>query len=258
MNVQSPPTWITGASSGIGRSLALALARRGATVAATARRADSLEKLAAEAAGPGRILPFPADVTERAAIAATVAAIEARLGPIGRAILNAGIYDRQRSTSFSAAGYERVFGVNVVGIANCMEALLPRMRAAGSGEICLMGSLSAYRGLPEAAPYGASKAALLSMAESLAPFLARDGIRLRLISPGFVRTPMTAGNRFPMPLVISAERAAERILGGLDGTRFEIAFPRRLAWTLRAARCLPHAGWFALSRRMLPTRSKHQ
>lgn len=248
--------WVTGASTGIGRALALALAARGAVVAASARSAPALEELARSGGGPGRIVAYPADVTDRAAMDATVAAIESELGPIRRAILNAGVADRQRSAQFSAQGYRRVFEVNVLGVANGLEALLARMRARGGGEICLMGSLSAYRGLPEAAPYGASKAALLSMAESLAPALARDGIRLRIINPGFVRTPMTAGNRFPMPFLMDADRAAALILRGLRGRRFEIAFPLRLAWLLRAARCLPAPWWFAWARRMLPHRKK--
>lgn len=240
--------WITGASSGIGRALALALARAGASVAATARRAAALESLAQDAAdASGRIRAYPADVTDGEAMAQTVAAIEHDLGPIRRAVLNAGIYGRQRSRDFAAAGYRKVFAVNVVGVANGIEALLPRMRGRG-GEIWLMGSLSAYRGLPEAAPYGASKAALLSMAESLAPFLARHDVRLHIISPGFVRTPMTAGNRFPMPLLMDADKAAAIILRGLRGKRFEIAFPTRLAWTMKLARCLPAAWWFALER----------
>ena len=247
--------WITGASSGIGRALALALAARGTRVAATARNAGALAALARSATClPGAILPFPADVTDAAAMTATVAAIEREAGPIERAILNAGIYDPQRSETFDAAGYRRVFEVNVIGAANGIEPLLVPMRRRGRGEICLMGSLSAYRGLPEAAPYGATKAALLSIAESLAPGLARDGIRIRIVNPGFVDTPMTAANRFPMPLIMPPERAAAIILRGLDRGGFEIAFPRRLAWTLRFARCLPVSWWLALSRRMLPRR----
>jgi len=247
--------WITGASSGIGRTLAFELAARGTAVAATARNAAALRELAEETESlPGRVHPFPADVTDREAVAQTVAAIEESVGPIRRAILNAGIYDRQRSETFSADGYRRVFEVNVVGVANGIEALLPGMRERHEGEICLMGSLSAYRGLPEAAPYGASKAALLSMAESLVPGLARDGLRVRVISPGFVRTPMTDGNRFAMPLIMPVERATAIILRGLAGNRFEIAFPGRLAWFLRVARCLPAPAWFFLARRMLPKR----
>ncbi|MGA7965949.1 MAG: SDR family NAD(P)-dependent oxidoreductase [Gammaproteobacteria bacterium] len=245
--------WITGASSGIGRALAIALARAGEDVAVSARSREALLDIAREAeALPGAIHPYPADVTDGAALQDVVKRIEADHGPIHHAILNAGIYDSQRSTHLSAEGYRRVFEVNVVGVAHCLEALLPSMSSRGTGEICLMGSLSAYRGLPESAPYGASKAALLNMAESLAPTLARKGIRLRLISPGFVRTPMTEQNRFPMPMIMDADKAVAIILRGLRGRKFEIAFPLRLAWMLKIARCLPYPLWFKFARRMLP------
>ncbi len=248
--------WITGASSGIGRALALALARAGEDVAVTARSADALHEIARAAESlPGAIHPYPADVVDGAAIKDIVHRMESEHGPIHHAILNAGIYDPQRSSHLSAEGYRRVFEVNVVGTANCIEALLPSMSKRHAGEIAVMGSLSAYRGLPEAAPYGASKAALLSMGESLAPGLARQGIRLRLISPGFVRTPMTDQNRFPMPLIMDVDKAVEIILRGLRGKRFEIAFPRRLAWMLKIARSLPYGLWFRFARLMLP-RSK--
>ncbi len=247
--------WVTGASSGIGRALALALARQGVLVAATARTESALAELTKESQGfAGRVMPYPGDVTDPGSMRHTVQAVEQDLGPIRRAILNAGIYDRQRSDSFSAAGYRRVFEVNVVGVANGIEALLAHLRGREGAEICLMGSLSAYRGLPEAAPYGASKAALLSLAESLAPGLRRDGIYVRIINPGFVRTPMTAGNPFSMPLIMSADRAANIILKGLEREQFEIAFPARLVWALKVTRCLPAQWWFRLGRRMLPRR----
>lgn len=248
--------WITGASSGIGRALALALADKGANVVASARREEALQALAREAESlPGNIAPYPVDVTEIAAVGQVVSRIESEHGPIDCAILNAGLYGPQRSDHFSAAGYRQVFEVNVLGVAQCLEAVLKPMRERHRGEICIMGSLSAYLGLPEAAPYGATKAALQNMAESLAPGLARQGIRLRLISPGFVRTPMTEQNPFPMPLIMDADRAVAIILRGLRKNGFEIAFPTRLAWLLKLARTLPYALWFPLSRRMLP-RSK--
>ncbi|MGH8128492.1 MAG: SDR family NAD(P)-dependent oxidoreductase [Gammaproteobacteria bacterium] len=252
--------WITGASSGIGRALALALAAEGATVAASARREEALQALAREAdLLAGRIIPYPVDVTEAAAVSQIVSRIESEQGPIDCAILNAGLYGPQRSDRFSAEGYRQVFEVNVLGVAQCLEAVLKTMSERREGEICIMGSLSAYRGLPEAAPYGATKAALQNMAESLAPGLARQGIRLRLISPGFVHTPMTEQNPFPMPLIMDVEKAAAIIVRGLHKNTFEIAFPTRLAWILKLARCLPYTLWFPLSRRLLPRRkSRHE
>lgn len=247
--------WITGASSGIGRALALALAAEGATVTASARREEELHAVAREAEPlPGSIVPYPVDVTESTAVTQIVSRIEAEQGPIDCVILNAGVYDPQRSDHFSAEGYRRVFEVNVLGVARCLEAVLKPMAERRAGEICIMGSLAAYRGLPEAAPYGATKAAVQNMSESLAPGLARQGIHLRLISPGFVRTPMTEQNPFPMPLIMDVDKAAAIIVRGLHKRHFEIAFPTRLAWILKLARGLPYALWFPLSRRMLPRR----
>ena len=238
--------WVTGASSGIGRELALLLARRGVKVAVTARSAGKLAELAEISAN---IAAFPADVTDGQAIAALVPEIEVRLGAVDLAILNAGTWEQVSVKALDPAVFERTFDVNFHGVVRSLAAVLPGMRARRRGRIAIVASVAGYRGLPKAAAYGPSKAALINLAESLSPELGRDGIGLCLVNPGFVATPLTAKNDFPMPYMIPPEDAAARIIAGLERGRFEIAFPWQLVAMLKIARILPYRLFFALVRR---------
>lgn len=235
--------WITGASAGIGRALALRFARAGFRVAASARRADELAALAAE--GEGRIEPAPLDVTDAAATAAVVA----RLQPIALAVLNAGTHDPMGAADFSTERLRRLFEINLFGVANALEAALPDMRRRRAGKVAIVASVAGYRGLPTAVAYGATKAALVNMAESLKLELEGSGVRVALVCPGFVDTPLTRKNPFPMPFLMSAEAAADRMFHGLLGDAFEITFPRRFTWGMKALRLLPYALYFPLVRR---------
>lgn len=237
--------WLIGASTGIGRSLALRLARDGATVVASARSADRLQELAAEAPA-GRIVPWPVDVTDLAALRAAADGIEAAHGVIAVAVLNAGTHRPVSAAEFTAAGLRALMELNVFGVANALEVLMPRMIGRRSGQIAVVASVAGYRGLPTAAYYGASKAALINMAESLKFDLDRAGVKLQLIDPGFVRTPLTDRNEFSMPFLMEPDAAAERIARGLKGSGFEIAFPRRFVAILKLLRILPYRLYFAL------------
>ena len=248
--------WITGASSGIGRATALRFVRAGAIVLASGRDAAALDRLradAAAAAGPGHgeVRCHSVDVTDRAAVLQAVSEIEAADGPIDRAILNAGTYEPVAAAAFDATSFDRQFAVNVGGTVNCLQALLPAMRARRQGQIAIVGSLSGYRGLPRASAYGASKAALMRIAESLRQDQHDAGLDIRLISPGFVRTPLTDRNDFAMPFLMAADAAAERIHRGLvRGRRFEIAFPRRFAALVRLGSIMPYGLYFPLVRKV--------
>ncbi|MEK9725854.1 MAG: SDR family NAD(P)-dependent oxidoreductase [Rhodospirillaceae bacterium] len=247
----SPRTaWITGAGKGLGRALALRLARDGWVVAASARTAADLRTLAAEAP-EGRVRAFPLDITDPEATAATVAAIEAEIGPIDLALLNAGTHIPVSLSDFSAASFRKLLETNVMGTVHGLDALLPGFTARGAGRIAVVASLVGYRGLPTSAAYGASKAALINMCEALRPELAAAGIILMLINPGFVATPLTDRNEFPMPFLISAEAAAEAIVRGLARDSFEIAFPWRFALIMKILRMLPDRLYFTLTRRMI-------
>lgn len=244
--------WITGAGSGIGRSLALALAARGWTVAISGRKEAALDMVAAETDGPGSIVPYPVDITNPEATEETVAAIERQLGAIDLAVLNAGTHVPVSAASFSRDDVVALIETNLVGTVNCLAALLPRFVARHGGEIAVTASMTGYRGLPTSAGYGATKAALINTCESLRPELERERVSLRLINPGFVDTPLTRLNRFPMPFLIDADRAAAIILRKLAGRRFEITVPWQMALLLKLLRLLPNRLALAVTRRVTP------
>ena len=241
--------WVTGAGSGIGRGLAQRLARNGWSVAVSARSASDLDALALETPG---IHAYPLDVTDRDAVAVAVPRIEQRLGPIGLAVLNAGTYVPVAAKGFSAEKFGVNFAVNVQGTANCLEAMMAPMIARRAGHIAVVSSLTGYVGLPTASAYGATKAALINMCEALEPELEAEGVKMTVITPGFVDTPLTRKNEFPMPFLISTDDAVERIVRGLERGKFEVAFPRRMSVAIRVLAALPHWARLAVTRRMLP------
>jgi NAD(P)-dependent dehydrogenase (short-subunit alcohol dehydrogenase family) len=248
--------WVTGASSGIGRSVALELARRGYVVFASARRAEDLQALASEAAGlAGRIEPAPLDVCDRRATTQTVAEIEAR-GPIALAFLNAGGSFTDLRGDFGGENFRKTFELNVFGIANGLNELMKAMGTRRRGQIAINGSLIAYGGVPNSGAYGPSKAAVLHLAAS-AKFSADPiGVTIQIVSPGFVRTALTQDNRSPMPGIVEPDVAARRICDGFERAGFEIAFPRRLAWIAKAINLLPYRAYFALMSLAAPKRRK--
>jgi NAD(P)-dependent dehydrogenase (short-subunit alcohol dehydrogenase family) len=242
--------WITGASSGIGRQLALDLARAGYTVAATARARENLDALAAEAERSGaRVVAFPGDVTDETEMSETVARIEADLGAIALAVFNAGVYVPTHGDRLRTKDFVTTFNVNVLGTVYGLVPLLEHMKKRGYGHIVLVGSMTAYFGLPAAAAYGASKAALNSMAQSLKYDLDRINVRIQVANPGFVDTPATAGNKFKMPALMPVDKATARLVAGIASREFEIVFPRRLGWILKAGTFLPQMLFHRLVRR---------
>jgi short-subunit dehydrogenase len=230
--------WITGASTGIGREIALQLARAGVTVAASARSAEKLLDMASN------IKAYPLDVTDAAAVIKTVEQIERDLGPIDLAIFGAGTYRAIDATQIDPANFAHMLNVNYLGVVNCLSALLPSMLARNQGHMSWIASVAGYRGLPKAAAYGPSKAALINLAESIKPELALKGIKISVINPGFVETPMTAGNDFPMPFIMQPAEAARRTILGLAKGKFEIAYPTRFVAILKIMRILPYRLYF--------------
>lgn len=235
-------TLITGASSGIGRSLARRLALAGDRVALLARRADLLEELAKEIEGAGGVaLAVPCDVTDPAAVRAAVAEVEARLGPVETLIANAGGSDPTFMDEFSAHQVESVVRLNLLAVASCIEAVLPGMLERGHGHLVATGSLAAYRGLPSAAAYGAAKAGLANLMESLRIDLRPRGIDVTLLAPGFVRTkPGARKRKRNKPLRMDLEAATERMARSIRDRRGYDAFPRLLVAVLSLSRLLPH------------------
>ena len=243
--------WITGAGTGIGRGLALAFVARGMTVAASARTDADLAKLAADAKGPGSILPMPLDVTDEAAVRETVARIEAEAGPITLAILNAGTNSEVTAEKFDTIKFAHVVDTNLMGAVHSLGALLPLLRQRRAGRIAIVASVAGYRGLPTAAAYAASKAGLIAMTESLKPELEADNVDLTLINPGFVDTPLTRKNKFPMPFLIDTDEAVDSIMKGLERGRFEIVFPWQMTVAMKLLGVLPYGLFFPITRRMV-------
>lgn len=229
MRLRAQSVLITGASSGIGAALARRYAARGTRLALTGRDGARLAAVAEACRAAGATVEAATlDVTDRAALAAWIDAIAAQRA-LDLVIANAGIA--------GGSGWEseddthRLFAVNLTGVLNTVYPALSHFLARGAGQIALMSSLAGYRGLPDAPAYSASKAAVKALGEAWRGRLAPRGVHVSVICPGFIATPMTAGRRFPMPFLMSVERAAEIIISGLARDRPCIGFP----WPMAAA-----------------------
>lgn len=244
MTIPFRTIWIIGASTGIGRAVALAFAHAGVKVAASARSADALASLVTE--GGGNIAAFPVDAVDAAAVSATAQKIEAALGDIGAMLYCAATWSNDTESQAKASAIRPVFEVNIFGCLNAIEAVLPRMKARHQGRIAIISSVAGFRGLPRALAYGSSKAALTHIAEGLKFECDAAGVVVQVIHPGFVKTPLTDKNDFNMPFLMSAEAAATRVVRGMSGTAFEITFPRRFTWLLKLLRILPYRLYFWL------------
>ena len=247
---KSRTAWVTGAGKGIGRELAKRLAGDGWLVAASARTVKDLESLAAECP-VGSVHAFPLDVTDLAANETVVKQIELRVGAIELAVLNAGTHIPMSAEDFSVDTFRTLVETNLMGTVNGLAQIVPRMIERKGGQIAVVASVAGYRGLPTSAAYGATKAGLINMCEALKPELERHEVRLTLVNPGFVKTPLTDRNEFPMPFLVSVEDAAGHILRGLRSRAFEIAFPRRFVFLAKLLRLLPNGLFFTVTRRMI-------
>jgi len=230
-------TLITGASSGIGNSLARKMAARGDAVIVLARRRPELDRLVAEiGAAGGKAAALACDVTDHDAVIAAANEAVAFFGPIERLIANAGGGKRTPADGFSGRDIEEMFRLNVVGVANCIEAVLPPMLQRGRGHIVVTGSLAGSVGLPRAAGYSASKAALRVLVDSLRSEVASRGIDVTYLAPGFVRTEERQKSRpFEMPL----ERATDIMADAIVRRVAYRAFPKSLAVPLALLQLLP-------------------
>ena len=243
--------WITGASSGIGIELVEQLAQGSANIAISARSTDKLNALTDKYPN---VFAFPLDVRDENAVAQCVADIEAAHGPIDLAILNAGVSATSSTAKPEASVFRTIIETNFLGVTNGLSALMPYMSQRGSGHIAWVASLAGYNGLPGSGAYNASKAALITLAEAARPELNAKGIELSVINPGFVRTPMTDKNKFPMPFMMTPRNAAAAIIRGLAKQKYEIAFPWQLALSVKFMRLLPYPLFFLLVRKALMSR----
>lgn len=237
--------WVTGASSGFGKAPALRLCSEGWIVAASARRVSELEALADETKdSAGRIHPVPLDVTDLSVTQQAVEGMIEQLGPIDLAVLNSGFFKPDVIDPFDASLFAQHFAVNTVGIANCLEPLLPHLLSRKQGHIVLVGSVSGYGGFAFSTAYGASKAAVINLAESLYLRMKPHGVKVQVVNPASVRTPMTDREDRSLPILVELDEAIDLTMTGIQSNRFEIAFPKKLTSKLKLLRCLPYSIWF--------------
>ena len=240
--------WIVGASSGIGQATAAALHGQGARVVVSARQAALLDDFAVKHPGSEALV---LDATDRQAVRAAARQLLSR-GPLDCVVYCAGHYRAMRADALDVADMQRHMDVNYLGALYLLDAVLPALLVRGAGHISLVGSVAGYRGLPNSLAYGPTKAALINLAETLYLDLHGKGIGVSLVNPGFVQTPLTAGNDFAMPALLTPQQAASAILKGWAQGRFEIHFPKRFTLWLKALRILPNRVFFQLVRRVAP------
>jgi short-subunit dehydrogenase len=231
---------ITGASGGLGAALGEELARRGHAVGLIARRDDALAAVAERIrASGGRCATAVASVTDREALGAAVSSIEAELGPIDIAVANAGLGGVNATTRMHLGRATEMFRTNIDGVLNLADIVLPNMIARKSGQFAAVSSLAGWRGLPTTGPYCASKAAVTTLMDAWRIELRSYGVAITTIHPGFVKTPMTANDKNPMPFLLEPDDAARRMANGLLARRGRVDFPFPLAWIMRFAVALP-------------------
>lgn len=240
--------WITGASTGIGAEVAKQLAAQNITVAISARNAETLNTLAKT---QPNLKPYQLDVTDAKAVANCFETIEHDLGPIDLIIAGAGTYKPVMAADMTPDIFQSTMAVNFLGVTNVLCAVVPAMKKRKRGHIAWIASVAGYSGLPKAASYGPSKAALINLAECLKPELNVDGIEVSIVNPGFVKTPLTAQNDFEMPFLMEVEEAARLTIAGLTKKQFEISYPKTFVRILKTLKLLPYSLYFWLIRRYI-------
>jgi NAD(P)-dependent dehydrogenase (short-subunit alcohol dehydrogenase family) len=228
--------WLIGASSGIGRATAHLLHERGARVVVSARNVAAIQLFEAQHVGS---LGLALDTTDRVAMAEAAQRIVRQFGHIDLAVYCAGHYKAMRATEFDLDEMLRHDQVNYVGALHMLDAVLPLLLGRKAGHVSVISSVAGYRGLPNSLAYGPTKAALINLAQTLYLDLHAMGIGVSVINPGFVETPLTSNNAFAMPALITPEQAAHEIVAGWGRGEFEIHFPKRFTWWLKA---LSHVG----------------
>ena len=236
--------WITGASSGIGKALAIKFAKEGWKVAISARREKLLEEISKI---QNDIFYFPLDVTDIDKSKLVFNEVKKKLGDIDICVFCTGTHDPKSEKKLNLEKVRKIMEVNFFGTVNSINAVYDYYKEKRSGQISIVSSVAGYRGLPAAGAYCASKSALSSFAESLYFDLKRNNVRVSLISPGFIKTPMTDQNDFPMPMIKSPEFAAEQMFKGLTKSKsFEIHFPKSFTSIMKVLKVIPNGLYFKI------------
>jgi len=253
---QGQRVWLIGASSGIGAALAAQLMARGASVALSARNVEALQRVAdgASAGSNGRALVLPFDATQQGQWAGAHGKLNVAWGGVDVVVFCAGAYAPMRAWEIDERQTSQIVDVNLRSVYHGLERVIPDLRAGGTGALVLVASVAGLMGLPNATVYGPTKAALINLAELLHSDLRGDGVDVYLVNPGFVQTPLTAKNEFPMPAIQTPEQAAQAILRGLAAGRFSIHFPKRFTGWLYLLRHLPDRVRLAIVRGLMAAR----
>lgn len=225
--------WIVGASAGLGKAVAQELSKTGASLILSARHESELSALAAEL--PGRAEAVPMDVSD----AESVAKAAEKVGEVDGMLFLAGLYWPMPAAEFDGEKAVQMLDVNLTGAARVLGHVLPQMVARDSGHIVLTGSLSGFRGLPKANGYGASKAGIMSMAETLYADLRKTGVDVQLVNPGFIKTRLTDKNEFNMPFIMEPDQAARHVVDHMQGDSFSSNFPSGFGAMFRLSQFLP-------------------
>ena len=237
MSEKQKKIWITGASSGIGKSVAEKFANEGWKVAVSARRKELLQDMAKDQ----NISSFPLDVTDRSQINNVFQNILKEFGNIDVCLFSSGTYEPKDEQNIDPDKIKNVINVNFLGVIDCVKTVEDYFKNKKTGHISIVSSIAGYRGLPNSSGYGPSKAALTNFCESIYFDFKKFGVRVSVISPGFIKTPLTDKNEFPMPFLKTVDYAANQIFNGLvKSNAFEIHFPKGLTLTLKFLRILPY------------------
>ena len=244
--------WITGASTGIGKAIAIKFSKNGWNVAISARRLELLNEISKQ---NQNVFSFPLDVTNKDDCHKVFTEIKNKLGKIDLCVFSTGTWDPKKEKEIDVEQIENVMKVNFFGTLNSIKSVEKYFKDLGKGHISIVSSIAGYRGLPNSTGYGPSKSALNNLTESLYFDFKRYGVRVSLISPGFIKTPMTDKNDFKMPFLKTTEYAADKIYDGLvNSNAFEIHFPKQLTLVLKFLKILPN--WLYL--KLLSKLTKYQ
>jgi NAD(P)-dependent dehydrogenase (short-subunit alcohol dehydrogenase family) len=247
---QRQTIWIIGGGSGIGAAVARQFADMGWTVAISGRRRDKLDAVAAKG---GDVHAFELDVTDLDAVRRVVDEVASALGRIDIFLFGAAAWRPLGVGDYGFDEFAKVIDTNYLGLIRMANPVLAQFDRQGGGQFAVIASVAGYFGLPRAAAYNSTKAALINLLEAMRAELAPRNIIVRMIAPGFVKSELTDKNDFPMPFLMETDDAAKRIVDGLTrSTRFEIAFPRRMVWLLKTMRALPYPIFFWITSKMLP------
>ena len=247
--------WITGGSSGIGKSLAYKFANEGWQVAISARRENLLKEISES---NEKIKSFPLDVTDKVKCKEVFEQIKNYYGDLDICFFSTGTWSPKEEKDVDVEQIENVFKVNFFGTINSIKAVEGHFKNKKNGIITIVSSIAGYRGLPNTTGYGPSKSALISLAESLYFDFERYNVRVCLVCPGFIKTPMTDKNDFKMPFLKTSEFAADKIYDGLiNKNQFEIHFPKELTLTLKFFKLLPSKIYFYLVKKLTKFQKKN-